>query len=356
MCMTPVIPPAKWQQKIISWYDKFGRKTLPWQQQITPYRVWLSEIMLQQTQVATVIPYFHRFIERFPTVQALAGASEDDVLVLWAGLGYYARARNLHRAAQMVVAEFGGEFPSEQTELERLPGVGRSTAAAIRALAFKQPATILDGNVKRLLARTHAIDAPVKQAKVIQDLWILASDVTPRRDIHKYTQAVMDLGALICTRTKPQCEVCPLQADCLAHRRGEQALYPVSEKRQKTKPQQATNMLILQDAAGRVLLQKRPRQGIWGGLWSLPAWQEALTAHEFCEAHLAVEGDAMMRLPTFKHSFTHYDLWITPWQATLATGTPRLSNSDWYPATDKAFALAAPVSKLLKSFFKEAVI
>ena len=252
-------------QPLLDWFDRHGRHNLPWHQNRTAYRVWVSEIMLQQTQVATVIPYYLAFMQRFPNVQSLASAPTDDVLSHWSGLGYYARARNLQKAAQAVVHEHDGEFPQDQQQLEALTGIGRSTAAAILAQAYDIRAAILDGNVKRVLARYHAVPGWPGQTAVQQQLWQFAEQHTPNERIRDYTQAIMDLGALVCTRSRPSCERCPLQTNCLAYARSETALYPGS-KPKKAKPEKTTWMLILEDNDGRVLLQRRPPSGIWGGL------------------------------------------------------------------------------------------
>ena len=256
-------------QSVLTWFDKHGRKHLPWQQNITPYRVWLSEIMLQQTQVATVIPYFERFTAQFPDVHSLAIAPIDQVLHLWTGLGYYARARNLHRCAQTVVAQYDGEFPSTVKTLCELTGIGRSTAGAIVSIAFQQRAAILDGNVKRVLARYHAVEGWPGQTETLNQLWEIAEQYTPDKRANDYTQAMMDMGATLCMRTKPSCERCPLQSGCIAYAQGAQNRYP-SKKPKKDIPVKSVQLLMLRDPAGDILLQQRPPQGIWGGLWSFP--------------------------------------------------------------------------------------
>lgn len=295
--------------KVLNWFDQHGRKHLPWQQQVTPYRVWVSEIMLQQTQVTTVIGYFERFMARFPNVKSLAGATTDEVLQLWTGLGYYARARNLHKAAQQVVNQHDGEFPQTLEEMMVLPGVGRSTAGAILSLASGQNHPILDGNVKRVLSRYYAVEGWPGKREVEQQLWQHAEDNTPNERCHHYTQAMMDLGAMICTRSKPACDDCPLQQKCLAYAQGRQADFP-GKKPKKTLPEKQTYMLI-PFYQGSVLLNKRPDSGIWGGLWS---FAETTNINELpvslkfmSEAEYSIEQFA-----PFRHTFSHYHLDITP--------------------------------------------
>ncbi|HET8730461.1 MAG TPA: A/G-specific adenine glycosylase, partial [Moraxellaceae bacterium] len=252
---------------VLAWFDEHGRKTLPWQQNPSPYRVWVSEIMLQQTQVATVIPYYERFLARFPDVHALAAAPQDDVLHLWTGLGYYARARNLQKAAQMLVDQYGGEFPETVDEVAGLPGIGRSTAGAILSLSRQHWAVILDGNVKRVLSRFHAVsETGAAQEK---RLWPLAEQHTPQQRVHHFNQAMMDLGATLCTRTRPACLLCPLQSACRGFAEGEPTAYP-GKKATRTLPEKSVTLLVFLNADGEVLLEQRPSPGIWGGLWSFP--------------------------------------------------------------------------------------
>ncbi len=341
--------PEQFQQQLLGWFDRHGRKTLPWQQSITPYRVWLSEVMLQQTQVATVIPYFERFIATFPSVEALAHADIDRVLHLWTGLGYYARGRNLHKAAQRVVDQHAGIFPNTLEQLQALPGVGRSTAGAILSIALRIPTPILDGNVKRVLARFHALEGWSGQSAVQQQLWLLSERYTPQLRCADYTQAIMDLGATLCRRSKPECERCPLQAGCQARALGVQQLFPYP-KPKKVLPVKQCWMLILRDQPGRVLLQQRPPVGLWGGLWCLPEFdsREALQAY--------VDGansasQALQVLPEFRHTFSHFHLQIRPvvaraeggWAAGVAE-----SKDCWYDLDRPLeLGLAAPVKRLL---------
>ena len=304
----------RFAERLLDWYDRHGRHDLPWHQDRNAYRVWVSEIMLQQTQVTTVIPYFRAFMERFPTVVDLAEAPVDDVLSHWSGLGYYARARNLQKAAIAVVSDHGGEFPRDQATLETLPGIGRSTAAAIIAQAWNSRAAILDGNVKRVLARYHAIPGWPGQTSTLNALWQRAEEHTPDERVRDYTQAIMDLGALVCTRSRPDCQHCPLSDECLAHARGETHLYP-GRKPKKEKPEKTTWMLIFEDSEGRILLERRPPSGIWGGLWSLPELDPAYGADELrdaCEQQFGLACSDPDLISGFRHTFSHYHLHIQP--------------------------------------------
>ena len=296
---------------VLDWFDRHGRKHLPWQQNPTPYRVWISEIMLQQTQVSTVIPYYERFMACFPDVRALAAAPVDEVLHLWTGLGYYARARNLHKAAQQLVEKHGGEFPATVAEVAELPGIGRSTAGAILSLSRQVHAPILDGNVKRVLSRFHAVsDTGLAQEKI---LWPLAAAHTPVHRVHHYNQAMMDLGATLCTRSKPSCLLCPLQSACAAFAGGNPTAYP-GKKAGKALPQKSTILLVLVNAQGEVLLEQRPPAGIWGGLWSFP--ETAVVDEKELRAVLKQDwGLARPRLewlPERGHTFSHYHLQMRP--------------------------------------------
>jgi A/G-specific adenine glycosylase len=341
-------------RKLLTWYDANGRHDLPWHHDRNPYRVWVSEIMLQQTQVTTVIPYFQAFMQRFPDVQALAAAPVDDVLSHWSGLGYYARARNLHKAAKQVVEEHSGEFPADQSELEALSGIGRSTAAAILAQAFEKHATILDGNVKRVLARYHAVPGWPGKTSVLNRLWECAEQHTPDERIKDYTQAIMDLGAMVCTRSRPACEQCPLSAGCEANARGEQKLYPGS-KPKKDKPEKTTWMLILEDSHGRILLERRPPSGIWGGLWSLPELDPAYQPEELpdaCEQAFGFDCSQPEITSGFRHTFSHYHLHIQPARLSVANTVHVADNGDhqWIHR-DQALALGlpAPIRTILTS-------
>ncbi|MFN2360388.1 MAG: A/G-specific adenine glycosylase [Marinobacter sp.] len=341
-------------RKLLAWYDENGRHDLPWHHDRTPYRVWVSEIMLQQTQVTTVIPYFQAFMQRFPDVAALAKAPVDDVLSHWSGLGYYARARNLQKAAQQVVEHHGGEFPADQEQLEALPGIGRSTAAAILAQAFQQRATILDGNVKRVLARYHVIRGWPGQTSVLKQLWARAEEHTPDQRIRDYTQAIMDLGAMVCTRSRPACDSCPLQSGCEAYTTGEASLYPGS-KPKKAKPEKTTWMVILEDHQGRILLERRPPSGIWGGLWSLPELDPAYGPEELpdaCERAFGFNCSEPELTSGFRHTFSHYHLHIQPARLSVANTVHVADNGDrqWIHR-DQALTLGlpAPIRTILTS-------
>lgn len=337
-------------QKVLTWFDEHGRKNLPWQQDITPYRVWISEIMLQQTQVATVIPYFEKFMERFPTVAELAAADQDDVLHLWSGLGYYSRARNLHKAAKIVVDEFAGEFPQSVDKLTSLPGIGLSTAGAIASISMGIRAPILDGNVKRVLARYRAIPGWPGQSAVAKELWALAEELTPHERNADYTQVMMDLGAMICTRTKPSCLICPLQEDCLAHMEGKETAYPGS-KPKKDKPERAVRMLMVINQYGEVLLEKRPPTGIWGGLWGFPEIQPEDQLSETASSKTGLNLEVFEEWDAFRHTFSHYHLDITPIK-TFADDTSSVQDGErwhWFqPDQPSELGLAAPVTKLMK--------
>ncbi|MDL0431547.1 A/G-specific adenine glycosylase [Marinobacter sp. TBZ242] len=340
--------------RLLAWYDTNGRHDLPWHHDRNPYRVWVSEIMLQQTQVTTVIPYFEAFMRRFPDVEALASAPVDDVLSHWSGLGYYARARNLQKAAQQVVENHNGQFPEDLEQLQTLPGIGRSTAAAIIAQAFQRRAAILDGNVKRVLARYHAIAGWPGKTSVLNLLWARAEEHTPKERIRDYTQAIMDLGAMVCTRSRPACESCPLRTGCEAYARGETGLYPGS-KPKKTKPEKTTWMVILQDHDGRILLERRPPSGIWGGLWSLPELDPAYGPDELpeaCEQAFGFNCGEPALTSGFRHTFSHYHLHIRPARLTVHSSAQvkDAENHRWIHR-DKALALGlpAPIRTLLTS-------
>jgi A/G-specific adenine glycosylase len=341
--------PEQFSGAVLDWYDRHGRKDLPWQQGITPYRVWVSEIMLQQTQVSTVLGYFDRFMEALPTVQALAAAPEDEVLHLWTGLGYYTRARNLQKTAQRVVAEHGGEFPRDVEQLAELPGIGLSTAGAIASLSMGLRAPILDGNVKRVLARYVAQDGYPGEPKVAKQLWEVAERFTPHARVNHYTQAMMDLGATLCTRSKPSCLLCPLQGGCRAHLLGRETAYPVPKPR-KALPQKRTLMPLLANSDGAILLYRRPSTGLWGGLWSLPELDSLDALTPLASQHALRLGERR-ELPGLTHTFSHFQLAIEPWLVQVEGAAPAVAEGDWLwynLATPPRLGLAAPVKKLLK--------
>jgi A/G-specific adenine glycosylase len=296
--------------RVVEWQQAFGRHDLPWQGTRDPYRIWLSEIMLQQTQVAAVISYYSRFLARFPDIASLAAAAEDDVLALWSGLGYYARARNLHRAAQAIVRQHGGAFPQNFDDIVALPGVGRSTAGAVAVFAFGARHPILDGNVKRVFARAFGIEGFPGERKIESAMWKLALDVLPDSGIEAYTQGLMDLGAGVCARTRPRCAACPLRDDCVALREGRIEALPAPRPR-KPLPEKSTVMLILQRNR-EILLEKRPAPGIWGGLWSFPEIARLDDAAGWLRTQFGAEVESAGHLPDIQHGFTHYALTITP--------------------------------------------
>jgi A/G-specific adenine glycosylase len=332
--------------RIIHWQQGHGRHTLPWQASPDPYRIWLSEIMLQQTQVATVIPYFERFSARFPNLSALAAAHEDEVLALWSGLGYYSRARNLHAAARAVVENHGGKFPATPDAIAKLPGIGRSTAAAVAALAFGQRCAILDGNVKRVLARHGGVAGWPGDKKVEAVLWRLAESRLPRTAIEAYTQGIMDLGALVCTRSQPVCRACPVSADCVAHAHCRTSELPTPRPR-KCLPEKQVQMLLLLDR-GELMLEKRPARGIWGGLWSLPELTADADAAAYCRDRFGFSALRQHALPRFTHGFTHFKLHIQPVQLQLPPRNATPPGEIWLPLADALeAALPAPVRRLV---------
>jgi len=344
---------------LVAWQRTQGRNGLPWQQTRDPYRVWLSEIMLQQTQVTAVIPYYQKFLASFPDVASLAQAPSQEVMAHWAGLGYYARARNLHACAQRVMQEWGGNFPPDAAGLATLPGIGPSTAAAIAAFCYGERSAILDGNVKRVLSRYFAIDGDPTTRAVEQKLWQLARSEVPtlsqlRRDpmvMTAFTQGQMDLGATICTRTRPQCKICPLQKGCLAYAQGRTDELPWPRTK-KILPERSTGMLIACHQ-GKLLLQRRPDTGIWGGLWSLPEFDSGLSPNDSCE-HLGVSATKIQSLSAFLHIFTHYRLTIEPVLAHVhstnisANASLDMNQTEWVDIAQlSSRGMPAPVRKLI---------
>ena len=342
---------------LVAWHASSGRHDLPWQRDRTPYRVWVSEIMLQQTQVATVIPYFERFMQRFPEVLSLAEAPLDEVLHLWTGLGYYARARNMHRAARCVRDEFGGRFPETFAEVASLPGIGRSTAGAILALALDERHPILDGNVKRVLARAFGIEGNAAERRVELALWELADACTPEAHAATYTQAIMDLGATVCTRRRPACVVCPLAKDCSARQSGRQHDIPAPKKRatRALRRREDRWMLIAEDAQGAVFLERRPERGIWGGLWCLPEFTTETACLAYARNHFRrASSEAPERLGVMAHAFTHFDLQIHPLRITGCEPAAVMESQEslWYNPRQSGdstrIGLPAPVKALLE--------
>jgi A/G-specific adenine glycosylase len=340
---------ASFGERVVAWQRVHGRHGLPWQGTRDAYRIWLSEIMLQQTQVATVIPYYERFVSRFPDVRALAAAGEDEVMALWSGLGYYARARNLHRAAREVTLRHGGHFPVRASELIELPGVGRSTAAAIAAFSSGEHGAILDGNVRRVLARHAGIAGAPSAAATIARLWGEAQARLPASGIEAYTQGMMDLGADVCLARNPHCMLCPVSADCVARIEGRIDELPGKRARVVTRRKCIAMLVVI--SKGEVLLEKRPPSGIWGGLWSLPEVHAGEAPAKVLERDWGIDAASLEPLEPFEHAFTHFTLEVEPWRVRLrkATRLARDKAATWMPLADIAgAALPAPVKKLLR--------
>jgi A/G-specific adenine glycosylase len=351
-----VVGAASFATRVLEWFGVHGRHDLPWQHPRTPYRVWLSEVMLQQTQVATVIPYFECFVRELPDLRALAQADDDRVLALWAGLGYYSRARNLHRAARLCVERHGGELPADFESLAALPGIDRSTAGAILAQAHGTRLPILDGNVRRVLARHAGIDGDVQSAAVQRALWALSESLLPHARMAEYTQAIMDLGATVCRRAAPRCDQCAVATDCVALREGLTAELP-RRKVARALATRETTMLVLRDDNGRVLLQRRPPSGIWGGLWSLPECATGADVASVLAHEHGLRARTSTVLPPFMHVFTHFRLQVRPIRIEIdATRTRVADNADqrWIDAVAlAALGLPQPVRRLLNQLREE---
>ncbi|MGZ5037768.1 MAG: A/G-specific adenine glycosylase [Usitatibacter sp.] len=345
----PSAPRASFAARVVRWQRAHGRHGLPWQGTRDAYRIWLSEVMLQQTQVATVIPYYERFLARFPDVAALAAAPGDDVMALWSGLGYYARARNLHRAAREVVERHGGKFPVASGALAELPGIGRSTAAAIAAFASGERGAILDGNVRRVLARHGGIAGDPAAGPVMSRMWSEAEARLPRRGIEAYTQGMMDLGADVCLPRAPLCLLCPVSADCVARLENRVDELPGRRVRAPARRRSIAMLVVL--SRGEVLLEKRPPSGIWGGLWSLPEAEAGASPREFLAREWGLEAARVDALEPFEHAFTHYTLDVEPWRVELARAA-RIAEgkaATWIALDDLAgAALPSPVRRLLE--------
>jgi len=339
---------SEFSDQVLQWFGEHGRKDLPWQQHAGPYEIWVSEIMLQQTQVQTVIPYYERFMRRFPDIESVAAADIDVVLQHWSGLGYYARARNLHRAAQIICEQFAGRFPGNFDDVVALPGIGRSTAGAILSLAHGERHTILDGNVKRVLARHQAIEGWPGKTGVVKQLWSVAETNTPEQQVAEYTQAIMDLGATLCTRSNPVCVACPVGDECKARLTDSIGQYP-GRKPKNAKPLKQTTMVMAVNE-NTIYLERRPPAGIWGGLWSLP---EVDDVDDWCRRVLqSSPGDAETR-DTLRHSFSHFDLDIRPVVVRVAAASRKVADNPdatWYcPDDDPPGGIAAPVQKLINT-------
>lgn len=330
---------ADFGQTVVAWQRRHGRHTLPWQNTRDPYRVWLSEIMLQQTQVTTVLGYYERFLARWPAVTDLAAATLDEVLAQWAGLGYYSRARNLHACAQAVASLHGGEFPRTAEGLQTLPGIGRSTAAAIAAFCFGERVAILDGNVKRVLGRVLAFDGDLASSAAEKRLWAHATTLLPERDVDRYTQGLMDLGATICSARAPDCLLCPVQPMCRAQQSGDPTRYPIKTKKLK-RGRRENWWLWVEKPGGQVLLQQRPASGVWAGLWTLPMFDDEAAARA------ALPGAALETLPRIEHALTHFDWVLHTLRAAPAGGEPPAGT--WVAREELArYALPAPLKKLI---------
>ncbi|MDP9090366.1 MAG: A/G-specific adenine glycosylase [Pseudomonadota bacterium] len=344
--------PNQFARRLLAWFAVHGRHTLPWQIDPTPYRVWVSEIMLQQTQVATVMPYYERFMARFPDVHSLASAPLDEVLHLWTGLGYYARARNLQACAQVLVARHGAKFPQEIEAVMELPGIGRSTAGAILAISRGQRHPILDGNVKRVLARVFGVAGDPASKAALAALWAHSDGCTPTQQVAEYTQAIMDLGATVCTRSRPACTVCPMNKECVAALEGRQAELP-GKKRKRFRPAREATLLIAQSGKNggtAVFVERRPGSGLWGGLWSPPQFNSSEDALEWCRKEFGEIAPAQMLAP-IDHAFTHFDLRLKPLQV-FCQPSAQVKEADdrqWYQLdAPPRIGLPQPVAQLFE--------
>jgi A/G-specific adenine glycosylase len=340
--------------RLIIWQKQHGRHDLPWQNTTDPYAIWVSEIMLQQTQVTAVIGYYSKFMQRFPTIAALADATQDEVLQHWSGLGYYSRARNLHNAAQTIMDEHGGVFPQDFDTIQTLSGIGRSTAAAIASFAFNQVQTILDGNVKRVLARHFAVEGWPGTPKIENQLWSLAESLLPATDMVAYTQGLMDLGATLCSRSKPQCPQCPLMSSCQAYQQQRVSQLPTPKPR-KTIPEKHTTMLILREG-DHVMLEKRPPSGIWGGLWSFPEQESSDDYSAIAQQRFGMTVQLQKALPQLSHAFTHFKLHITPQPLLVTKQQSKVEEAGqiWLSIEDAiGAAIPTPVRKILQSLHNQ---
>jgi len=333
---------TRFSKDLLSWFQEHGRKNLPWQSRPPDvYHVWLSEIMLQQTQVSTVVDYFNNFIINFPTLAELANADESEVLASWAGLGYYSRARNLHKSAKIILSEYQGIVPNSYSELIALPGIGESTAGAILSLAYNQPSPILDGNVKRVLSRYHRVVGQYSDSKFLKELWRLAKYHTPSEQNAKYAQAIMDLGATVCMPRKPSCSECPVSRNCKANLYNDQTSFP-QKNTKKTRPEKSLAFLAYHNDKGEVYLVKRPNKALWGGLWSFAECEDNETAIAAAIKKHNLKASVISSLPKFKHSFTHYHLWIRP----IIIKSPGLKK-DYHNIKKLALGVPAPVKKII---------
>jgi A/G-specific adenine glycosylase len=340
---------SSFADRLLDWYQEYGRHDLPWQKNQSLYSTWVSEVMLQQTQVATVIPYFDRFMQSFPNIIALAQASQDDVLLHWAGLGYYSRARNLHKAAIIIAEKYQGKFPEDYESVLALPGIGPSTAGAILAQALDQRHAILDGNVKRVLARYQAIKGWTGQVQVQKQLWQWAGTYTPEKNVADYTQAIMDLGATVCTRSSAKCDLCPLNEDCQAFKLDQVTAFP-GKKPRKIIPVREKRFLIIRNNKGHYLMEKRPPTGIWGGLWSLPELAMDESIDKVIKENWQLSVTNFSDLPVFRHTFSHFHLDITPCEVHVTSAFQAVADDARYQwcADLSKLALATPVSSIMQ--------
>jgi A/G-specific adenine glycosylase len=347
------VSPPQFAQRLLAWFDIHGRHSLPWQSDTTPYRVWVSEIMLQQTQVATVIPYYERFMRQFPDVRSLAEAPLDEVLHQWTGLGYYARARNLQACAKLITTEHGGEFPITLEAMTALPGIGRSTAGAILAISRGQRHAILDGNVKRVVARVFGIAGDPSSSAVISKMWEQAEACTPTSNVGDYTQAIMDLGATLCTRSRPACTVCPMNDGCIAALEGRQAELP-NRKQKRHRPSREATLLIAQrgvHGSSSVLVERRPANGLWGGLWSPPQFETQSEAIEWCTKRIGQTEMHATALAPIDHAFTHFDLRLNPLRVRCQLSSQVREDGDllWYRLeSPPRIGLPQPIAQLFE--------
>ncbi|UJF19072.1 A/G-specific adenine glycosylase [Vibrio sp. SS-MA-C1-2] len=352
--MNSTVKNNSFSDRILTWYEQYGRKTLPWQQEKSSYHVWLSEVMLQQTQVATVIPYFNNFLAKFPTITDLANADQDEVLHLWTGLGYYARARNLHKTAITIRDQHQGLFPTDFEQVLALSGIGRSTAGAILSLSQKQPYAILDGNVKRVLARHFAVEGWPGKKAVENQLWQHAEELTPKTEVEKYNQAMMDMGAMICTRSKPKCQLCPIATTCQANAESRQLDFP-GKKPKKITPEKQAYFLIIK-YQDQVWLEQRPPVGLWGGLWCFPETEkdvdQLINRKISSNIHYSKK-----QLIAFRHTFSHFHLDIIPILVEVEQQPSVVMEANvgiWYNLTQPPeIGLATPVQRLLTSLLLE---
>ena len=341
---------SEFANRLIAWQKVHGRHNLPWQNTADPYAIWVSEIMLQQTQVTAVIGYYSKFMQRFPNIASLANATQDEILQHWSGLGYYSRARNLHKAAQTIMQKHNGQFPQDFDTIQTLSGIGRSTAAAVASFAFNQIQTILDGNVKRVLARHFLVEGWPSTPKIEKQLWILAEELLPKQDMIAYTQGLMDLGATLCTRSKPKCDICPLNNTCEAYRQHRVSELPTPKPR-KAIPERHITMLILCHG-NKVLLEKRPPTGIWGGLWSFPEVETDYNIGAVVLSRFAIIAEPDEPLATLSHAFTHFKLHIQPQPLRVIKIHTKVCETDqiWLSIDDAiTAAIPTPVRKILQS-------